>query len=115
MQIQPIEDFLNREKEVQTMAEAYVHNIQYSGDMSTYNPIPITASQMYGSGKTWLGYNFMWKLRDSMYKLKNRTNPSRKLPGCVDLDELMVKFSRALEILLSSVYPYPNKKSQHFI
>lgn len=68
-----IKEFVDRENEVAFMATHYSKNLVFSSreESSTHPSVLITSSQMYGSGKTFLGSHFLWKLRDSVYKQQN--------------------------------------------
>lgn len=94
--ITSLSEFVNREYEVLFMAREYASNLHFAcaGDVSTHNPTLITASQMFGSGKTWLGKYFLPILRDNMYTQVKK----------IDLSTESDIVSSGLKILLASVY-----------
>jgi hypothetical protein len=96
-----IKEFVDRENEVAFMATHYSENLVFYGReaSSTHPPVLITSSQMYGSGKTFLGSHFLWKLRDSVYKQQNHMEDEYH----VDLSKIN---QNGLSLLLKSVYHY---------
>jgi hypothetical protein len=82
--------FINRNDEVALIAECCLCNYMFR-DPSSFNTILCIATQMYGSGKTFLGKHFLHSLRS-------------KLDLVADLK---MKFRAAdVEVLLQSVYLY---------
>jgi hypothetical protein len=65
--------FYNREKQIEKIARICLTNLKrarerVSSDISTYPLNLLTASQMWGSGKSWLGNHFLLELHKDKYR-----------------------------------------------
>ena len=90
------------------IAQIYMDNMRYRAqNASSFNRQLPVASQMYGSGKTWLGNHLLWKLRDADVKQQYHKQKGTSSDDSMQvwLRDMSEQDQGYLAQLLKSVYP----------